>query len=209
VSETPQEVVERALRAATGSLIWEPVVLTPALCEAIRAVLAEVAKHHARECEFGRDVSRMQTQRDEAEAERDALRAEVECAQNRRRAALCTVDGLAADHGVTLPEIDEEPYPCNRIALLVRAIASRVEKAEEERNELRASSEAAWREVALARAERNELRAEAIERKHAEQLVEAVVQSQRDTIVMLEESNAELRAEVERLRSRLSFHERK
>ena len=60
----------------------------------------------------------------------ELLEAEVEKAQNRRRAALCTIDHLAADHGVVLPAIDDEPYPCNRIALLVRAIAARADKAE-------------------------------------------------------------------------------
>ena len=71
------------------------------------------------------------------EVVRDALRAEVDLAQNRRRAALITIDRLAADHGVTLPAPDEEPYPCNRIALLVRAIACRAERTETALRELR------------------------------------------------------------------------
>jgi len=104
-----------------------------------------------------------------SETPQELLQVEVEQSQNRRRAALVTIDRLAADHGVTLPAPDEEPYPCNRIALLVRAIADRADKAEAALRERSGSAHWDAIEDRLKRAEAALRRY--VERDHSEALV--------------------------------------
>ena len=170
------EAVRIVREEMEGEAGW---VLRDAL-ETVLAALAEALKGHNPDCDDALRVA--QERADDAEAalaEARRLRGDQEAelvkalaayeiqvqsleaalaeAQGRRRAALITIDALAEEAGVVLPTADEEPYPCNRLAKLVRGVTAKLAEAKAREVNLREAAEQAQCSCSIAERESGHL----------------------------------------------------